>query len=310
MANRRLVASNELKSPTSYMTCTDYFSNNTPSTTSSIDFSPEEDMRILKLRNRTVTFNQATPNGKNASSIFSPTKRPIETPFSPPSKMKISDTIINLNTFSPTNDNNNLFINPQTPEMLSSAKDFLSPSTSSIASISPSNSTNNLNTLLMDSTTNFTGSFDQSHHLLPPSSLNTTACSLTSSPIIYNHHLNQSNRQMQTRSQTRGIQNINNNNQMNNYYNNNNNNNNHNYSNNKKSIKMSVPSSKRQVLEEEFRKEKYPSNEKLQKLSTKLNMRYDEVQNYFKKRRREEKETNHKFSNLVKLLNNYLEQED
>ena len=39
-------------------------------------------------------------------------------------------------------------------------------------------------------------------------------------------------------------------------------------------------------------------------------MRYDEVQNYFKKRRREEKETNNKFSNLVKLLDNYLEQED
>lgn len=73
---------------------------------------------------------------------------------------------------------------------------------------------------------------------------------------------------------------------------------------------MTVPSSKRQVLEEEFRKEKYPSNDKLQKLSVKLNMRYDEVQNYFKKRRREEKETNNKFSNLVTLLNNYLEQED
>jgi len=78
----------------------------------------------------------------------------------------------------------------------------------------------------------------------------------------------------------------------------------------RKSIKMTVPSNKRQVLEEEFRKEKYPSNEKLQKMSIKLSMRYDEVQNYFKKRRREEKETNHKFSNLVKLLDNYLEQED
>ena len=73
---------------------------------------------------------------------------------------------------------------------------------------------------------------------------------------------------------------------------------------------MTVPSNKRQILEEEFRREKYPSNEKLQKMSVKLSMRYDEVQNYFKKRRREEKETNHKFSNLVKLLDNYLEQED
>jgi hypothetical protein len=79
---------------------------------------------------------------------------------------------------------------------------------------------------------------------------------------------------------------------------------------NRKSVKMTVPSSKRQILEEEFRKEKYPSNEKLQKMSLKLNMRYDEVQNYFKKRRREEKETNNKFSNLVKLMDNYLEQED
>ena len=79
---------------------------------------------------------------------------------------------------------------------------------------------------------------------------------------------------------------------------------------NRKSVKLSVSSSKRQILEEEFRKEKYPSNEKLQKMSLKLNMRYDEVQNYFKKRRREEKETNHKFTNLVKLLDNYLEQED
>jgi hypothetical protein len=78
----------------------------------------------------------------------------------------------------------------------------------------------------------------------------------------------------------------------------------------RKSVKMTVPSNKRQVLEEEFRKEKYPSNEKLQKLSAKLNMRYDEVQNYFKKRRKEEKETNHKFSNLVKLLNNYLEEDE
>ena len=76
----------------------------------------------------------------------------------------------------------------------------------------------------------------------------------------------------------------------------------------KKSVKMSVPSNKRQILEEEFRKEKYPCNEKLQKLCIRLNMKYDEVQNYFKKRRREEKETNNKFSNLVKLLNNYLEQ--
>jgi len=78
---------------------------------------------------------------------------------------------------------------------------------------------------------------------------------------------------------------------------------------NKKSVKMSVPSNKRQILEEEFRKEKYPCSEKLQKISNRLNMKYDEVQNYFKKRRREEKETNNKFSNLVKLLNNYLEQE-
>jgi hypothetical protein len=78
----------------------------------------------------------------------------------------------------------------------------------------------------------------------------------------------------------------------------------------KKSVKMSVPSNKRQILEEEFRKEKYPCNEKLQKLCSRLNMKYDEVQNYFKKRRREEKETNNKFSNLVKLLNNYLEQNE
>jgi hypothetical protein len=90
---------------------------------------------------------------------------------------------------------------------------------------------------------------------------------------------------------------------------NNNNNNNSINNNNKKSVKMSVPSNKRQILEEEFRKEKYPCNDKLQKISTRLNMKYDEVQNYFKKRRREEKETNNKFSNLVKLLNNYLEQE-
>jgi hypothetical protein len=82
------------------------------------------------------------------------------------------------------------------------------------------------------------------------------------------------------------------------------------YFNPRKSIKMSVPSNKRQILEEEFRKEKYPSSDKIQKLSAKLTMRYEEVQNYFKKRRKEEKETNHKFSNLVKLLNNYLEQED
>lgn len=73
---------------------------------------------------------------------------------------------------------------------------------------------------------------------------------------------------------------------------------------------MSVPSNKRQILEEEFRKEKYPCNEKLQKLCSRLNMKYEEVQNYFKKRRREEKETNNKFSNLVKLLNNYLEQNE
>jgi hypothetical protein len=92
---------------------------------------------------------------------------------------------------------------------------------------------------------------------------------------------------------------------------NNNGNNRNNYCfNTRKSVKMTVPSNKRQVLEEEFRKEKYPSIEKLQKLSTKLNMRYDEVQNYFKKRRKEEKETNHKFSNLVKLLNNYLEDDE
>lgn len=78
----------------------------------------------------------------------------------------------------------------------------------------------------------------------------------------------------------------------------------------KKSVKMSVPSNKRQILEEEFRKEKYPCNEKLQKLCSRLNMKYDEVQTYFKKRRREEKETNNKFSNLVKLLNNYLEQNE
>ena len=77
----------------------------------------------------------------------------------------------------------------------------------------------------------------------------------------------------------------------------------------KKSVKMTVPSNKRQVLEEEFRKEKYPCNDKLQKLSIKLNMKYEDVQNYFKKRRREEKETNNKFSILVKMLNNYLEQE-
>ena len=63
-------------------------------------------------------------------------------------------------------------------------------------------------------------------------------------------------------------------------------------------------------LEEEFRKEKYPCNEKLQKLSNRLNMKYEEVQRYFKKRRSEEKETNNKFSNLVKLLNNYLETEE
>jgi len=81
-------------------------------------------------------------------------------------------------------------------------------------------------------------------------------------------------------------------------------------SNNKKSVKMSVPSNKRQILEEEFRKEKYPCNEKLQKLSNRLNMKYEEVQRYFKKRRTEEKETNNKFSNLVKLLNNYLETEE
>ena len=80
--------------------------------------------------------------------------------------------------------------------------------------------------------------------------------------------------------------------------------------NSKKSVKMSVPSNKRQILEEEFRKEKYPCNEKLQKLSNRLNMKYDEVQRYFKKRRTEEKETNNKFSNLVKLLNNYLETEE
>jgi hypothetical protein len=73
---------------------------------------------------------------------------------------------------------------------------------------------------------------------------------------------------------------------------------------------MSVPSNKRQILEEEFRKEKYPCNEKLQKLSNRLNMKYEEVQRYFKKRRTEEKETNNKFSNLVKLLNNYLETEE
>lgn len=78
----------------------------------------------------------------------------------------------------------------------------------------------------------------------------------------------------------------------------------------KKSVKMSVPSNKRQILEEEFRKEKYPCNEKLQKLSNRLNMKYEEVQRYFKKRRTEEKETNNKFSNLVKLLNNYLETEE
>lgn len=80
--------------------------------------------------------------------------------------------------------------------------------------------------------------------------------------------------------------------------------------NSKKSVKMSVPSNKRQILEEEFRKEKYPCNEKLQKLSNRLNMKYEEVQRYFKKRRTEEKETNNKFSNLVKLLNNYLETEE
>lgn len=98
----------------------------------------------------------------------------------------------------------------------------------------------------------------------------------------------------------------------------NNNSNNHSHSNgsnssnssSKKSVKMSVPSNKRQILEEEFRKEKYPCNEKLQKLSNRLNMKYEEVQRYFKKRRTEEKETNNKFSNLVKLLNNYLEAEE
>lgn len=83
-----------------------------------------------------------------------------------------------------------------------------------------------------------------------------------------------------------------------------------NCNNGKKSVKMSVPSNKRQILEEEFRKEKYPCNEKLQKLSNRLNMKYEEVQRYFKKRRSEEKETNNKFSNLVKLLNNYLETEE
>lgn len=87
-------------------------------------------------------------------------------------------------------------------------------------------------------------------------------------------------------------------------------NNNQIQSNNKKSVKMSVPSNKRQILEEEFRKDKYPCNEKLQKLSNRLNMKYEEVQRYFKKRRTEEKETNNKFSNLVKLLNNYLETEE
>lgn len=91
---------------------------------------------------------------------------------------------------------------------------------------------------------------------------------------------------------------------------NNNGGNNHSSGNSKKSVKMSVPSNKRQVLEEEFRKEKYPCNEKLQKLSNRLNMKYEEVQRYFKKRRTEEKETNNKFSNLVKLLNNYLETEE
>ena len=79
--------------------------------------------------------------------------------------------------------------------------------------------------------------------------------------------------------------------------------------NSKKSVKMTVPSNKRQILEEEFRKEKYPCNEKLQKMSLKLNMKYEDVQNYFKKRRREEKETNNKFSVLVRMLNNYLEQD-
>lgn len=78
----------------------------------------------------------------------------------------------------------------------------------------------------------------------------------------------------------------------------------------KKSVKMSVSSNKRQILEEEFRKEKYPCNEKVQKLSIRLNMKYEEVHRYFKKRRTEEKETNNKFSNLVKLLNNYLETEE
>lgn len=175
-------------------------------------------------------------------------------------------------------------------------KDLVTSSPSSIASLSSSPSFSDIHHMQEQMQYQQNG-FNPHANISPLSSANTTACSEynTSSPQYGQQaqHQHQQQQQQQLQQTPRSSQ------RNRNYY-----------YNNKKSVKMTVPSSKRQVLEEEFRKEKYPSNDKLQKLSVKLNMRYDEVQNYFKKRRREEKETNNKFSNLVNLLNNYLEQED
>lgn len=151
--------------------------------------------------------------------------------------------------------------------------------------------------------------FGNSDHYMSNNAIESSNVHVANKNLSYTYHsqdgLNQMNYNNKSESpfqspnpnQSNGVDSFKSNNQTNNN------------NNNKKSVKMSVPSNKRQVLEEEFRKEKYPCNEKLQKLSNRLNMKYDEVQNYFKKRRREEKETNNKFTNLVKLLNNYLEQE-
>lgn len=151
--------------------------------------------------------------------------------------------------------------------------------------------------------------FGNSDHYMSNNTIESSNVHVANKNLSYTYHsqdgLNQMNYNNKSESpfqspnpnQSNGVDSFKSNNQTNNN------------NNNKKSVKMSVPSNKRQVLEEEFRKEKYPCNEKLQKLSNRLNMKYDEVQNYFKKRRREEKETNNKFTNLVKLLNNYLEQE-
>jgi len=313
-------------------------------------FNPNEDLKTITLRNRTVTFYPSQPksgsaggkqrsNASDASQMafsspiesqryrFNNSQPQITTPetqFSSPnffhSTLSNSDKLSSRHEMSSMKSLSQLTepkSSPFSSQILSIdplsqsqgslknssflnntffSKDLVTSSPSSIASLSSSPSFSDIHIMQeMQYQSNCSTAFNAHANLSPMSSVNTTACSdfHTGSPSFGQQLQHQQQQQQQLQTTPRSAQ------RNRNYY-----------YNNKKSVKMTVPSSKRQVLEEEFRKEKYPSNDKLQKLSVKLNMRYDEVQNYFKKRRREEKETNNKFSNLVTLLNNYLEQED